>query len=340
MNIMIKRITLLFTCLIGMVIFGVGCGGVVDQSQKTATERKPTGTISFTEKDPEKGILRGTYTLDGYTIKFEAIRGQKNPPLSKIIDPESPEYAVDGRFCDGEGYCFANALGGHAFANSDWIKEKETEPTQSESLENNKALWAFHQDLQLLRQTDVLKDFPDELEMLDGLSNMPSPYPLQQSKSEGTSCKDVLSLSATFSSSSYTHVFEIWRKAALGLGDHSATRSFAMDSVNIIRNQVITANHGTFAATSSMILKCNRPFTGRTVALPIQNDCNTPISPASASMHSNPVGCCSTAYSFFPGGHVCNDDSRIQRDVMIANGPISASYCSDWMLQGWAPNCS
>ncbi len=335
MDRMTKRFFNLLTFVAIVAMFGAGCAGRVEE---TPAQKAPAGVITFTEKDIQKGILRGTYVHEGHTIKFEAIRGEKNPPLSKYIDPEAPTYSIDARFCDESGHCFANAAGGHALANSDWIKEIDSEPTQSEAIDNNKALWAFHGDLKLFDKSGLLKDFPDELETLDGLSNMPYPYPLKQSRSEGTPQKGVLAMTATVAS--YTHLLEIWWKPAVGIAEHSATRSLALDSSSVVRNVIVTSNHGAAAAASGMALSCNRPFYGRPYDLPVKNKCDTPISPAAASMHTSLVGCCSTAYSLLAGGHVCNDDSRIQRDIMIANGPVTASYCSDWMLQGWTPGCS
>jgi len=195
MMIMKKRIAPLFTCIALLAIFGASCSGRVEEAGPTA-QVETAGTITFTEKDTQKGILRGTYEYEGYTIKFEAIRGEKNPIFSRLTSADSPEYAVDARFCDMQGFCFANAAGGHAFANSDWIKEdRKTIPDDERLTKNAITLSAFHEDLKQLPPSEKA-GLLEEFDVLRILSDAPryDTSQFKQSRSEGTPAKGVFTI--------------------------------------------------------------------------------------------------------------------------------------------------
>lgn len=341
-----KTVTIVKTLSILSIalLLGAGCGGATEETTKQETQSATTiGTFAFTVKDPEKGIIKGTYTLEGHTIIFEVMRGEKNPLLSKFIDPGAPDYAIDAQFCDKQNYCFVQQAGGHSLADPNWTQPSDKAPTLESITASNKALRSFNSDIKTIEKQDIhfFDGLTEEAKTLERLSGHIDPYITpEQSNAERTLQKSVLSLAAT-ASNTYTHIFEIWWKPAVGIAEHSGTRTTST-YLGQTWSQLATCNHGACAANTSqgMALSCSRAIFNRPLAIAVKNKCDQPIAPASASMHSSLLGCCSTAYGLTGGYHVCNDDSRIQRDIFVANGPVSASFCADWIPQGWAPGCS
>lgn len=330
-------------CVCALTIFGVGCGGQVEESSKTETMTPATvGILTFETKDPATGIVRGTYEYQGHSIKFEAIRGEKNPEISKLMYGYSPEYAVDARLCSEQSFCFSQGAGGHAIANSTWVQATTTDPTEEEAIIYNIVTKAFHEDIKRFISGNEDEGLTEEFMRLRSISDMTPPDlpELQtppQRQSNGTPCKGVLAINQ---SKPYRHIFEIWWGLAVKVAEHSSTRSISASSTGIILNQMDTANHGSSPRDPGMNRSCSRVFPNRPIVLPIRKDC-TRVPTFGVSHIPTEINCCQSAYGMNPGTHVCNDDSRLQRDMMIANGNIAEpSYCSDWTPQGWAPSCT
>ena len=66
--------------------------------------------------------MRGSFTQNGTTIYFEAIRGEDNP-AEVTADPSAPAYAVDARFFDEDGTSFLVSTGGHELKEAAWHQE-------------------------------------------------------------------------------------------------------------------------------------------------------------------------------------------------------------------------
>lgn len=350
----IQQILKLFTCLMALVIFGVGCGGAVEEPQKVA-EVAPAGTITFAEKDPEKGILRGSYEHQGYVIRFEVIRGAKTPQQALLIYPGVTSHSIDVRICDSQNYCFINGAGGHALADESWIKEDSTkDPTTEQSEQNFESVWGLHNDLDL-QPIGTFDGLTEEVQSLKDASNQPpdtwkgippeyDPYHLKpKTLNQGTPLKSVLSLSAI--ASTYIPILQIWRQDIFWpIAYHSSTYAKMIDTNGQIASIYYTCNHGACANgnNGSMSLYCSRNLASRsTSAIPMNTRCADPATIITYHPNNGTIGCCSSVYSYVPLdlSHVCNDDSRLQRDMMIAGGRVSASYCSDRYLQGQAPSC-
>ncbi|MCW1892448.1 MAG: hypothetical protein KIH65_004395 [Candidatus Uhrbacteria bacterium] len=330
-------------CVCALAMFGVGCGGQVEESLKTETTTPATvGILTFETKDPATGIVRGTYEYQGHSITFEAIRGEKNPDLSKLMYGHSPEYAVDARLCSEKGFCFSQGAGGHAIADSTWIQETTENPTEEEAVIYNAVANMFHKDIGRFISGNEDEGLIDEFMKLQSISDMTLPDipELQtppQRQSNGTPCKGVLAINQ---STPYRHVFEIWWGLAVRIAEHSSTRSLSISSTGVIINKMDTANHGSSPGDPGMNRSCGRVFPNRPIALPVTKDCTR--SPTFGVAHTSAeINCCQSAYGIKSGTHVCNDDSRLQREIMIANANVAnPSYCSDWSPQGWAPSCT
>jgi phage replication O-like protein O len=86
-----------------------------------------------------------------------------------------------------------------------------------------------------------------------------------------------------------------------------------------------------------------------TSKIPFNTQCVAPAK-TGAQHPTGYTGCCMTPYDVWAGGgedvlngkpsHVCNDDTRLQRDFIIKNGPVGQTYCSDAVTAVWAPGCN
>lgn len=341
------------------VLFGLGCSGKIENtSSQEAPSSEATGTLTWIEKDPIKGVIRGTYSLDQHEIKFEVLRGEETPESAKKIYPGVASHAIDIRVCDAQNFCFINGAGGHALQESTWISpDQNREPTSEEAAKNFQAVWALHQTLKQ-EPTETYAGLEEEISALDFATNQPPETtngippeydPLHRytpSSYKGTPSKSVLSLSVQAAGmNDYTQILQIWRQNLVKpFAYHSATYARAyITSTGQAVSYYYTCNHGACGADISkqMLLYCSRNFAGRaSSSLPMNARCSDPAK--IGTYHSPSLNCCQSFYSYGPLdlSHVCNDDSALQRDLMIVGiGPVNAPYCSDRYLQGQAPYC-
>jgi len=339
-------------CVCALTIFGVGCGGQVEESSRTETMTPATvGTLAFETKDPQTGVVRGTYEYQGHRIKFEVIRGEKTPLEALLIYPGVTSHSIDVRVCDDHDYCFINGAGGHTLADQSWIQENQNDvPTGDRGLKNFQTAWELRNDLgkQPLGAFDGLEE---EIQSLKDATNQPPDTwqgippeydPLHkkpQSSIEGTPAKGVLSLVGI---APYTHIFKVWRQSLAGaFAYHSSTHTTVLDARGLPINLYYTCNHGTCGNSTQMSLYCSRNFSGRSSSnIPIRVRCEAPAKNGAEHAITD-TGCCMSPYGYAPLyiSHVCNDDSRLQRDMTIAGKAVIASYCYDLYLQGQAPYC-
>ncbi len=156
-----------------MVILGFGCAGKGDEPVSHKPPDSTKGTFAFVEKDAKKGVLRGTYTLKGYTIKFEVIRGAETPPEAVKIYPGVASHQIDVRVCDAENYCFINGTGGHGLADSSWITpNQERQPASEEASQNFRATWGLHQEIDM-QATGTFSGLEEEVSMLKFATDQP-----------------------------------------------------------------------------------------------------------------------------------------------------------------------
>jgi hypothetical protein len=337
-----------------------GCGGKVDESDTTSKESFP-GTIEFTTKDPVQGLLNGTFESDGHKINFEVARREANP--TEELGQNTPLYAIDGRICDENKFCFANQAGGHAFADPNWVPDdsEENTPDNEDATKNFKTAWDLNQKL----AEYGIGDFDGLTEEYQALVNISNEPPEKWITSQSDSCetelntesnqenpeKDVSALKVA-ATNTYKHHFEIHAELLyyqpnpilpgilppLVSAWHSSTYTKVLASNGSTYSSYETCNHG--ACAKSIPKACERDFSSRPKTIPINTKC---IADATAGTKhpKGYTGCCMTQYNVLPGtvSHVCNDDSRLQRDFMIANGPVGQTYCSDKITASAPPSC-
>jgi hypothetical protein len=326
--------TLALFCLLG-----AGCFG-----QQALPYQSDPGHITLERADAAAGVLIGTYEWHGVHLRFEGVRGEENPALERM-NPNTPHYAIDARICDAldyaRGWCFAIGAGGHALTDDSWSNSPSATPPDTETtLGNLKAAWQLATDLEAMgSELRGLEDVRDAIARL-GRANPPETWHedpnIQQSNNTTTPQEGVVVLPVT--SGTYTQWFEIWWGLTPVPGtEHSSTRTKAVDASGRATLTYDTYNHGGAPGSSGMMRLCSRSFPNRTAWIPISSNCG---SQAFVTCSGN--GCCGTPYGLLCGQHVCNDDSHLQRDLIVANAAYCASYmtyCGDWLPAAYAPYC-
>lgn len=144
-----------------------------DQELKESLAAKEVpGTITFITKDPEKGLLSGTFENNGYTIRFDVARGGENPMIMRVLSDNTPHYSIDVRVCDEKRFCFANRSGGDSFADPSWIPDNSEEngPDNERAAKNFETLWVLHQKLIKMGTADFA-GLTEEYDALVSMSN-------------------------------------------------------------------------------------------------------------------------------------------------------------------------
>lgn len=338
-------ITKILPLLVITLLFGAGCGGATEETtrQETPVAEAP-GTLTFTLKDPEKGLLSGTFENEGYTVTFDVARGEEMAIWYQAKG--NPTHEIDARICDEKHFCFLEQAGGHSFANQAWIPDNsETNaPDDERALKNSKIVWQLHQKL-LQLEPESFKGLEEELYTLKKQSNIPpeqwnlnAPVTNTQSNAR-TLQKSVLALAAVMNT--YMQRFAIsWQYVPGYVGEHSSAWAIVYTSGGTFVKNFITCNHGACANDSGMSPFCYRDFMNRSTTIPYNVNCSGPAS--QGFKHGSGTGCCYSIYGLIPGitSHVCNDDTTLQRDFMIANGyPPNTQYCSDLWVNRYTPSC-
>lgn len=323
-----------------LTLLGTGCVASMPDARLEGSE--PLGVIAFTERDADRGVLRGTYEYDGYVISFEAIRGESNP----MWDLTGPRFATDARLYDGEDFSFALQGGGHTVENGDWASAG-VPPDDERAFLNQQAAWALRQDLGALDLTDLV-GLEEQIDALRGLSDVPhpssgelprtSPPPDEvQSLDDTAPGTGVVSYSLS-STWTYTHYLQIYWKPLYIPAEHSSTRTVSVSSTGAWVRLVRTCNHGSCPGDAGFYWRCGRSFGSRPLDLPIATGSTCGTTWFYGSWHSSgDTNCCGTPYGTHPFMHVCNNDSRLQRDRMIALSSTASSNC--YLADLYAPNC-
>jgi hypothetical protein len=234
----------------------------------------------------------------------------------KKLNPSFPEYEIDVRLIDENGFPFFIQVGGHGPANQSWAIPLGIDSTKSREGARASAQESFTSAKKMIKSLEKIRfknDFSPEYEAIVGIKT------ILEINLGGALSKS----SSSLASGSVTLIIEIWKKQAFLpgdiWGDHSGTVFKIFD--NFVVYQIWSAaNHGTAPGGSGMSLSCSGTFPGR-------------------QGFSEAPPMCSTAYGFLSGQHVCNDDTYIQyqriRDNINPN--TTSGTCSDNTLRRYAP---
>jgi hypothetical protein len=347
---------LLFT----MVFLGlVGCGvdGGDSSSPPAAQER---GGLTVLSATVEQG-LSGYFSENGITIRFAAKRVSPIPQEVRDVDQEAPSHEIDAWFQSENGEPFLTQIGGHNFHDPAWLDHQAQEfPTvdlerrQEEFVLAEKAALAVSElNMEALaEEQDALARLgavrADSIRPSEISEEAPGVEPgYDQDNYDFDSVPPGYGTVSQALVNDSAHVFRVYKKPLdYGggiVGDHSSTWSvsYANQGLSDIKiAQRITCNHGACANDASMAWKCGKSWFNRPGNLPPMGECARNRN----DNHPNMAGCCWTNYGIAPnnGRHVCNDDSRYQREVMRmvgVAGPLNAGFCADNDLAWRAPNC-
>lgn len=327
-----------------------GCGGSTEETSSYDATADSPGTLTFTVKDAEQGFISGTFeSEDGYTIRFDVARGEENPWFERLA-AGAPSHGIDVRICDEKHFCFSQQAGGHAFADPTWVEDNSEAngPDDARARKNQEVKKELRQKLEDV-DAGEFRGLKEEYQALfDATGNggtewepPPQPNTSSSESSESESPQKGVSALKVAATGSYTQ--QHWmRKVGIlfgsVVGDHSASYVRVLTSAGSLYSEYWTCNHGTCGNSSSMNNYCIRNYTGRSATIPINTRCMVPASPG--TMHPTGYdGCCLTQYNFTGISHVCNDDTRLQRDFMIAGAPMNTLYCQDTVLAQYAPSC-
>lgn len=264
-------------------------------------------------KDQFSNALRGDFKFDGKKIKLETYRGEKIG-IMKELNPSFPEYEIDVRLLDKNGFPFFIQVGGHGPANKDWVSPLGVDLTKSKEEVRVSAQESFALAKKMINSLEKIKfkdEFNPEYEAITGIKSI-----LESSGGSGL---------AKTNSGTVTHIIEIWKKQAFFpgdiIGDHSGTIFKIFD--NFVVYQIwCAANHGTAPGAPNMSLSCSATFGNR-----------------QGLSEAPPM--CATSFGIFSGQHICNDDTYIQyqriRDNI--NPSTTGGTCSDNTFRRYAPSC-
>ncbi|MBU0661086.1 hypothetical protein KKG22_02800 [Patescibacteria group bacterium] len=340
-----------------LILLFVGCG--IEESQQVVEQDPNAGLIAQQEKSPEpeaiisalqilvntEDHLKGEYTTeDGRVVEFEAKLGLERPDVfeESIVSV----YEIDACFRSSTGEPFFCAAGGHGFYNPSWEispDENIEDVSTEERMADFAIAYAIASDLECIQSNNNL--------LADGLialgQSIPEAafdYRAYMDDADKTGALEQSSEAFIYKSNpAYLQVLEIHEGPILdGLAHHSATRVLVYHgSTYALVSSYRSNNHGRGAGDSGMGRKCSRVFSFNSSWIPLSGNCATsPYGWGSTTGNA----CCNTAY----GIHVCNDDSRLQRDIMIrASSGTNTQYydwyvlyCgNDYYIPPHAPNC-
>jgi hypothetical protein len=304
------------------VLLTLGCSvGTSEQSDTTGTLAEGLVVESATAKEG----LRGSFTLDGRVVHFEAIRGEKNPTGG--LDEAPPEYAIDARFTDSDGRSIILSGGGDALMQEGWETQEQDADPESRPL----YLAMLPDVVDALSATELPADVSLELASLVELGGSMRDVELvvEPEGQTGHAC-----------ATGYMHNMTFRNKVAFDIaGNHTAVR---LDSWYL--NEACTwiyqgwrqsCNHGTCAADASMSDFCNWWSPMRSYQWPV------------FQRHMAGSSACSTPYSAFSttGNHNCNDATyfqgyniRLNTTYSTASGPHN--ICADSTWHSYSPSCT
>ena len=296
------------------ILIGLAMAAVVG-----CTGKGPVDGLVIETASVEAG-LTGSYTRDGVTIRFAAIRGEEN---DLAVDPGAPRFAVDARWSDAANR--AILLSGSEELLPAAASDAEVDG-QARVTELQLALEAGR----LLSAVPEAAALAPELEVLARLSEVVAASPLVRAP-EGE-----INYACTIA---YSHQLEVHKESLTGnvnLAEHSSVGLWSYkrgtNCLDTLYGYKESCNHGRCA--SAMSRKCSWASSWRTSAWPYWYT-EPSTSPSTVS------GGCSTKYGFVSGQHVCNDDSLLQVYGIKNNTSYSRTggTCGDALPRPYAPGC-
>ncbi|MBU1901676.1 hypothetical protein KKG82_04905 [Patescibacteria group bacterium] len=287
--------------------------------------------LDFDINNDDKVRVYLTDKMDGHGIILEILRGPDRPLLQDddgkdIIDPELPAQEIDARFISMYGQTFMSSYGGHGPVNPNWGDRDDIHTDIDERARD------FEMAVMMI---DILANEKVNLELFDEANNLIYNFK-KTSKiihpSEHTNIQ-------TKSLRIYQHHFLI-HYSEIRLNFHHSATADHIYYANRPYNYHYTKNHGRGPFESGMRRRCLRTFNFYIGHAPFSSSC--------ADSRDDGLACCNTGYGKSSGHHVCNDDTLLQKEIMILEDQLryydhhnqTSSTCRDWWPRAYAPSCN
>lgn len=294
------------------------------------------GPMVFLEASAD-GINAAAFASDGTTVVVEVRRGAETPVEVREVDPTAPQYEIDVRFLDLNGFPFYIVYGGHEPIDPSW---RFPPPPPAETTETSATdAHAQYALATALLETVASSEFGAGLitrrwrferdallETAGGIADAALIRDVEPDISETLDHGRGRRLSVNAATTTYKWEIEIHKQGAWLekniYADHSATVMRSISKSGVVQQTRASKNHGT--AGDQMPMKCK----SRATPLGMPKSLPEPLM-------------CSTSYGIVKGKHVCNDDTYLQyqsvRDLLTPDP--SKGTCSDSTLRKYAPDC-
>ncbi len=280
------------------------------------------------------GGVTAAYQYKDSRITVETRRGPKTPAELRLNDPNAPQFEIDIRLVDEQGFPFFVQYGGHGPIEPTWrLDYNQSSDPLLKALANpsdqqaRSAFRAAEHALLDLSKLNLNKGLdPEYRALINLLPTIQSMMVVEKIEQPSATNSDDAQVAAPASACTYKHKIAIYSQPCCANSVtgayHSGTIAQNISSSGQTTQAWAACNHGT--CPSLMPLKCSWTSTANRCAL-------------------RAVAVCTSNYSIFGGckTHVCNDDSKMQFDgVKGSYTPApNTPTCIDCTLRKTAPTC-
>ncbi|MGZ3418073.1 MAG: hypothetical protein ACXVEE_09435 [Polyangiales bacterium] len=323
-------------------VAGVACGGA---NPDVATSARADG-LTIVEADEVHGKLVAVFRKDGHEITYEMLLGPKMEDPSSATGPESPSYEVDARILDEASQPFYMQMGGDLFRDASWHLPKvegfdeARRVADFELARDAEQAWRTATVPAALAELRLAgMDISKGLRNADDRTGKATPVTPAVPTGSATGDNTVAPKSQIYWTGSSVNVwdYQIWKKSAAVIAEHSATTLRGWTSSYSLVFTANSCNHGTCAAGSAMASHCN--YSGW---LHDDGTHSRYWGPEYSTDTGVVSGGCMTGYgNFLSGYHDCNDDSILQKHAITTDSwqnDSTSSVCAgspSW----YAPAC-
>lgn len=275
-------------------------GQTVGQKTKPSESRAARPRLEVTSSGP--GMVSGSFATGGYTIYFEAVRGDANPP----DDFDAPAYGMDIRVMDWNHIPFLMQSATSTPLLSSWADDGTKDNVVSLDLSERRRAFimlpAAARALKVYARNDNAMSEVERSDLEQVVALLESVRPRDLQDADNTRVASKRSHAAT---TTYTHKAFVMRKTAFFKSnpfewEHSALLLRIYSSGGTLVKQQSYSNHGTPATDSSMKSKCFGSF--------VKPNANV----YTMDRACDQFGSLYTTSSRVLVGHVCNNDTRQQ----------------------------
>lgn len=318
-------------------------GQTVDKKAKPSGPRAVLSRLEVTSSGA--GMVSGSFTTGGYTIYFEAVRGEANKSddsETPLYDADAPPYGLDIRVMDWNHTPFLVQTADSTPVMRSWADDGAKDNAFSiDPSERLRAFGMLPATVKALKtyakqEKEAMSDLDQsDLEQVIALLESVRSWELQERSWELQDSDNTLeaSMSSQAAVVTYTHKAFIMKKSAFfGAleAEHSAVLLRIYSSKGALLKQQSYCNHGTCATDPSMSAKCFGSF--------VKRNTNVYTKDRACDQWSSYI------FTRSGHGHVCNNDTLQQYLSVKGSDNLNWGICDfPWVsLLAYyrkAPNC-